>query len=183
LHKESKSDKPIYFVYAGAAPGDHQDYLKALFPDIYFELYDPNDFICKDSDKLKTHVQFFTNKDAEYWRSMSDKVFLVFCFDIRSEPPSDENIKRNMDMQLEWWKIMNPELSMFKFRLPWSEGQTEYPKGDIYFQAFPGPTSIETRLIVKKDAPIIKYDNKNYEDACFYHNVVERIRYYDINKD
>lgn len=147
--KEYKGALPIYFVYAGAAPGDHIWYLQTLFPDIYFELYDPNDFVVKDNAKLKTHVQFFTNKDAEYWASRND-VFLVFCSDIRTEPATSENIVSNMNMQLKWWQIMNPVMSMFKFRLPWEEGKTTYLEGDIYIQPFPGPTSTETRLIVKK---------------------------------
>ena len=83
-----------------------------------------------------------------------------------------------MDMQLSWWKIIQPELTMFKFRLPWREGQTEYPKGDIYLQPFVGPTSTETRLIVKKGASMIKYDHTKYEEQCYYHNTVNRIKWY-----
>jgi len=177
---EYKGELPIYFVYAGAAPGDHIWYLQLLFPTIYFELYDPNDFSIKDNDKLKTHVQFFTNKDAEYWRSRND-IFLVFCSDIRTEPASSENIINNMAMQLKWWQIMNPELSMFKFRLPWEEGKTQYPEGEIYIQPFPGPTSTETRLVVRKGAKLIDYDNIQYEGACFYHNTVDREKYYETS--
>jgi hypothetical protein len=122
---------------------------------------------------IKTHVQFFTDTDAKYWSDYvanNTNIYLAFCSDIRSEPATPENIVRNMTMQLDWWKIMNPDMSMFKFRLPWEPGTTEYPEGDIYIQAFPGPTSTETRLIVKKNAQIIKYDNQQYENACFYHN-------------
>jgi hypothetical protein len=171
-----KSSKKIYFVYAGAAPGDHINTLQRMFPSIYFELYDPNKFIVKDNAHLKTHVQFFTNADAEYWRDAVTKnnLFLIFCSDIRTEPATNANVIRNMNMQLEWWKIMNPDLSMFKFRLPWEKGSTPYPDGDIYIQAFPGPTSTETRLIVKKDAKIIEYNHTTYEQACFYHNTILR---------
>jgi hypothetical protein len=178
ISKMDNNNKPIYFVYAGAAPGHHIYYLQKLFPNVNFELYDPNNFVVKDNDKLKTHVQFFTDKDAEYWKSRTD-VFLIFCTDIRSEPATSENVIRNMKMQLEWWKIMNPELSMFKFRLPWEEGFTEYPDGDIYIQPFPGATSTETRLIAKKDAKLVKYDNTKYESACYYHNTINRERYYN----
>ncbi len=171
----NEPDKEIWFVYAGSAPGNHIIYLAELFPMIHFELYDPNDFVVKDTNMIKTHVQFFTNEDAKYWASSNnlDKK-IVFCTDIRTEPATQENIVRNMNMQLEWWKIMNPELSMFKFRLPWEPGKTEYPEGDIYIQAYPGPTSSETRLICKKDAKLKLYDNTQYEDACFYHNLITR---------
>ncbi len=169
-------DKELWFVYAGAAPGHHIKYLATLFPKIHFELYDPNDFVVKDTDMIKTHVQFFTDEDAKFWANSGKTV--VFCSDIRSEPATQENIIRNMKMQLDWWKIINPELSMFKFRLPWESGKTEYPEGDIYIQAFAGPTSSETRLICKKDAKLIEYDNTTYEDACFNHNTDDRLRRY-----
>lgn len=168
---------PITMVYAGAAPGDHIDVLSDMFPDVQFELYDPNDFIIAPTDKIKTHVQFFTDEDARKWVNTPG---LVFCSDIRSEPATQEVIKRNMAMQLDWWRIMNPLLSMFKFRLPWDAGLTEYPAGDIYIQPFPGSTSTETRLIVKQGASIIKYDNQQYEEACFYHNTVNRDKKYSI---
>lgn len=169
-------DKKIYFVYAGAAPGHHIYYLQKMFPTVHFELYDPNEFVVKNNAMLKTHVQFFTDGDAEYWkkRTSDENLYLAFCTDIRTEPATCENIVRNMEMQKKWWQIMNPELAMFKFRLPWEEGETEYPEGDIYIQPYPGPTSTETRLISKKDAPIVKYNNKKYEEACFYHNTISR---------
>ena len=174
---QEAGDREVVFVYAGAAPGHHIAYLHTLFPKMRFELYDPNDFVIKDTDLIKTHVQFFTDVDAKEWAdyfvSNPDK-YLAFCSDIRTEPATQENIIRNMNMQLKWWQIMGPELSMFKFRLPWEEGQTEYPDGELMIQAYPGPTSSETRLICRKGALLRNYDNKKYEDACYYHNYVTR---------
>lgn len=187
---------PLYFVYAGAAPGDHINYLQELFPSVFFELYDPNKFRVKDNDTLKTHVQFFTDVDAKYWAKKAGRnvsiidgkiniepikptIRLVFCSDIRTEPASSENIIANMAMQLQWWNIMNPELSMFKFRLPWVDGKTTYPAGDIYVQPYPGPTSTESRLVVKANAKLVEYDNIQYESACFYHNTTTREMFYE----
>lgn len=172
--------RPLYMVYAGAAPGQHTKYLSKLFPTVHFELYDPNDFAIEESEMIKIHVQFYTDVDSNYWKSQSDTKYVIFCSDIRTEPPNEESVIINMTMQLEWWKIMNPELTMFKFRLPWKPGYTDYAKGDIYIQPYPGPTSTETRLIIKKNAPIIKYDHKKYEDACYTHNFQTRTNYYDI---
>lgn len=166
---ENKSDKKIIMVYAGAAPGHHILYLSKLFPNIYFELYDPNKFAIPNTDQIKTHVQYFTDEDAKYWSESKD--IILFCSDIRSEPTDEKNIQNDMNMQLNWWKIINPFMSMFKFRLPWSEGKTIYLEGDIYIQPYPGPTSTETRLIVRKNAKLIEYDNIQYESLCFYHNV------------
>jgi hypothetical protein len=176
-----KPNKKIVFVYAGAAPGHHIKFLHDMFKEIDFELYDPNKFVINDEPGLKTHVQFFMDEDAQYWHDKAKKenLYLAFCSDIRTEPATSENVIRNMNMQLGWWKIMNPDLSMFKFRLPWEAGKTTYPEGDIYLQAFPGPTSTETRLMVRKNAKIIQYDNKAYESACFHHNIINRELYYD----
>jgi hypothetical protein len=181
--QEEKDDRKLYIVYAGAAPGIHTKFLQTMFPDSNFELYDPNKFYekLKENKNIKTHRQFFTDEDAEYWRdrALKENLYLTFITDIRTEPATDETVEKNMKMQMNWWKIMNPELSMFKFRLPWRDGKTEYPEGKIYIQLYPGPTSSETRLIVKKDAPIIQYDNRTYEDQCYYHNNVARKLYYD----
>lgn len=179
-YKYDKSDKPIYIIYAGAAPGHHINYLSKLFPMMHFELYDPNDFAIIDTDMISIHVQFFTHIDAQYWNEQTDK-YIAFVSDIRTEPATEETVKQNMDMQLEWWTIMNPELTMFKFRLPWTPGKTKYPKGEIYIQAFSGPTSTETRIIIKKDAPLIEYDNIHYESQCFYHNAVARMKSYSCS--
>jgi hypothetical protein len=176
-YAEAKDSRDIYFVYAGAAPGHHTAYLSELFPNIHFELYDPNKFVITNTKMIKIHVGFFTDDIARYWSNQKDK-YVVFCSDIRTEPANDENVRANMIMQLDWWKIINPELSMFKFRLPWYEGFTEYPEGKIYIQPYPGPTSTETRLIVKANAKLIKYDNVKYEGQLFYHNTVSRYKLY-----
>lgn len=181
--KELKDERQVYFVYAGSAPGDHIPYLAGLFPDVIFELYDPNDFKVDNSDQVHTYVQFFTDKEAKEWstnlESNADK-FIVFCSDIRTEPATQEAVALNMKWQYDWWQLMKPELAMFKFRLPWgAKGKTPYLKGEIYIQPFIGNTSTETRLIVGKDAPTVDYDNTKYESQIFYHNKVNRKMYYN----
>jgi hypothetical protein len=152
-----------------------------MFPDIYFELYDPNPFKIKPTNKININQQFFTDKDANHWKTktQNEDIFTVLISDIRTEPATDENVSHDMALQRKWWEIMNPDISMFKFRLSWKEGRTEYMKGDIYIQVYPGPTSTETRLIVKKNAPIISYDNKRYEDLLFCHNTLVRPYYHE----
>ena len=179
-----KGSAEIVFIYAGAAPGDHTKYLASLFPMIRFELYDPNKFIVKNSKMIKTHVQFFLEIDAQEWANYAKShpdSYIAFCSDIRSEPATEENVERNMTMQREWWEVINPDLTMFKFRLPWNKGTTEYPEGEIYIQLYPGATSTETRLIFKKNAKMIKYDNEQYERALYYHNRISRSKEYTLS--
>jgi hypothetical protein len=179
IQARGNDPREIYLVYPGSAPGHHMNKLSNMFPDVHFELYDPNDFIPKDTAMIKTHVQFFMNADAEKWKSADhpDK-FIIFNTDIRTFPATPEVVAENMQMQRRWYDIMRPELSMFKFRLPWNKGHTEYPLGDIYIQPFPGQSSTETRLIVKKDAKPFAYDHTMYEEQCAYHNNVMRARAY-----
>ena len=177
-NKDKKEHLPIHFVYAGAAPGEHTAYLSKLFPMIQFHLYDPNKFKISESDSVRIYQQFFTEVDAQQWQGKEEEAYIIFASDVRTEPATEETVKENMEMQLDWWKDMNPEIAMFKFRLPWQEGETEYAAGDIYIQPYPGATSTESRLIVPKGSPMIKYDHKKYEEQCFHHNTVTRTRKY-----
>lgn len=181
---------PIYVVYAGSAPGTHILYLAKLFPTIHFELYDPREFSpkLKQCDRIKTHVQYFTDETANEWKSEEHKdKTILFISDIRTgdtESMSSEEVEKRVKIdnqwQMGWYYIMKPELSMFKFRLPYdSDGTTEYLDGDIYLQAYAPATSTETRLIVGKDAKLKTYDDRKFEEQLFYFNNYERILNYD----
>jgi hypothetical protein len=166
-------NKEITLLYIGAAPGNHIYYLSSLFPEVRFELYDLVNFNCKETDKIKIHKQFFLDADAIEWSKFIKKhpeKYITFCTDIRTRPAIPENVDADMKMQFNWWKLLNPDLAIFKFRLPWTEGKTKYPSGDIYIQLYAGPTSSESRLIVKKNAKIIEYDNITYQNAMYHHN-------------
>ena len=178
---ETPTEKTIYAIYAGAAPGTHILYLSKLFPLIHFELYDPRAFspnLLKNTEKIKTHMQYFTDETANQWKSEDhpDKI-LLFISDIRtgdtetqSSKMVEERVSIDHDWQKNWYNIISPEYSMFKFRLPWVIGETEYMDGDIYIQPYPPVTSTETRLIVSKNAKNKLYDNKKYEEQLFHFN-------------
>lgn len=42
-------------LYVGAADGKHINALHKLFPKIYFILYDPRDFMIKESKNIEIH--------------------------------------------------------------------------------------------------------------------------------
>lgn len=141
-------------------------------------------------DEYKTDTKY-SNKGLDFNNPSDDHdtnkmeqlikegAIIAFISDIRSDPPTDENILYNMNMQLKWWTIMNPDYAMFKFRLLWTKGHMMYPEGQVMLQVFPGSTSTEMRLIVKKDAKLVKYDNTEYERANFYHNKIDRVKQYN----
>jgi hypothetical protein len=171
-------------IYAGAASGTHILYLSSLFPTVHFELYDPRDFdMClKKSDMVNTHVQYFTDETAKQWIALdhTDKTILLVS-DIRTGEPGkmtnaevENRVKIDHECQQTWYRIMNPDMAMFKFRLPWDDETTEYLDGDIYIQPYPPAASTETRLIVGRSCGMKTYDNRQYEGQLFYYNNHER---------
>jgi SAM-dependent methyltransferase len=187
LTKNINTDKKIYVIYAGAAPGTHILYLSNLFPMVYFELYDPRDFsrnIIVTNNNINTYVQYFTDETANKWKSIDhhDKLIL-FISDIRTgdtETMNSDEVEERViidnQMQMNWYNIMKPKLSMFKFRLPYnSDNKTENLDGDIYLQAYAPATSTETRLIVGEDAKLKLYDDREFEEQLFYFNNYERV--------
>lgn len=187
--------KDVYVIYAGSAPGTHILYLSKLFPTVYFELYDPREFSdkLKNSRMIKTHIQYFTDETAKMWDTDEhpDKVIL-FISDIRTGDTETMNanevenrVKIDNQWQMDWYNIIKPKLSMFKFRLPYnSDEKTEYLSGDIYLQAYAPATSTETRLIVGQNAKLKIYDNREFEEQLFYFNKKERAISYEniLNK-
>ena len=97
--KQYKDKRPIYFVYAGAAPGHHIKFLSDMFDKVHFELYDPNKFVVKNDAMIKTHVEYFTDDVARHWAKQKDK-FVIFCSDIRLEPPTEEQVIEDMNCLL-----------------------------------------------------------------------------------
>ena len=129
--------KKIIFIYIGAAPGNHIDYLQSLFPNIEFHLYDKSNFIVKNKD-IFVYNEYFTKQHAESWlfKKITEKIFLIFNSDIRRTPATNEIVKEDMNFQLKCYNTMKPNLSMFKFRLPYDDDYTEYPEGIILPQCF-----------------------------------------------
>jgi len=169
-------------IYIGAGPGHHIPYLASLFPKIKFILYDKTPFVLGKNYNEKQIIpiqEYFTDEEAQKYSPENipkehDKLIVGFMSDIRNIPSTEAMVARNMEQQLRWHNAVKPDLTMFKFRLPWDDGFTEYPEGDIYIQPFAGQTSTETRLIVKKGAPMIKYDNRKYEEQLYYYNSITR---------
>lgn len=68
---------------------------------------------------------------------MKEHTDILFISDIRnistdmSQNEIETRIKCEMDMQSSWHKIIRPNASMLKFRLPYDPGSTLYLKGDV----------------------------------------------------
>lgn len=171
-------------VYVGAAYGKHLLYLRELFPNHNFHLYDPMPFFegLYGLERITIYQQFFTDDTAREWAGKK----VLFISDIRIMPEGvnlegneddliemESQVVEDMKWQKTWVQIIKPKMSMLKFRLPYGAGKTEYFKGDVYLQPWAPLKSTETRLITDGKT-MHMYNNGQYERVMYYHNVITR---------
>lgn len=182
-------------VYAGSSPGSHITLLSRLFKHIEFILYDtvtPSKLLRNEIDRVE-NVSFFKrrfNKDVAkdiFHISKYHNRRVIFFSDIRTSnikrhtlEETEKRIANDMKMQMKWVKIMRPCVSLLKFRLPWTDGTTEYFDGDIYLPVWGPQTTTECRLCVTDPTSSKVYNNKKYEQQMFYFNTV--VRYTEYNE-
>jgi len=181
-YKLFDDDSQKIIVYAGAAPGSHIPHLADLFPDIQFNLYDPNPFRHYKRSNIADYNEYFTDEVAKQYEDVDN---VMFISDIRTADPTklspeevEEYVQRDQQMQWDWYKIINPIKAMFKFRCPYTPGKYKYMSGKIYLQVWSPLSSSETRLVPDKKK-VKTYDNETYEDQMFYFNTQVRPSYYD----
>lgn len=185
-------------VYAGSAPGHHIPFLAELFDhlDLKWDLYDPREFELKAKkgvtnyilSKINTYQEYFLDEVARKYNGRDD---ILFITDIRVGTeagviPGEEQVEKDMAMQEQWIKIMQPRASMVKFRLNYSnlDKPYEYIDGEDHIQAWAPQTSSETRLISVRDEqlykttgdgfPRKKYNQNDYDARMYYINSVLR---------
>lgn len=175
-------------VYAGAAQGDHMLILAEMFPKLHFILVDPRKFN-KDLIDISniTLISGYLNKESakEIKQKNKNKKILLIS-DIRTgvdvgktDFPTDEEVYADMKLQQSFYELLDPEWSMFKFRLPWKSKTMSYMEGKIYLQIFAGVQSSETRLIVKKNAKKKTYNAVKYDGQMYYFNTITRCQCYN----
>ena len=125
-NKFGECDRPIVIIAPGGAAGYHFTQLCKLLPKLTFELIDPNPF---DPELVKypqisTHRKFFTDETAEFYRDKYNKEHVIILIsDIRSADfrkssadKVEEDVNRDMKMQDRWFRIINPDFCIYKFR-------------------------------------------------------------------
>jgi hypothetical protein len=98
---------------------------------------------------------------------------ILFISDVRvgpqeaqeSETVHQQRVQRDMEAQRVWMQILQPRLSILKFRLQWNQGNgiTYYPAGTVYLPVYGKKFTHEARLIVDRGTHDIPYYNKQYE--------------------
>ena len=184
--------KRVVLIYAGAAPSIHIPILINMFPFVdKFILIDPCKFSFDESKakgKFEVINECFTNEMAKQLAEKYSDCELLLVSDIRTANhrvlarlDTELKIEQDMSLQMEWYNILQPYKSIFKFRLPYvgddklTKTELDYLDGVVYFQAWEGKTSSETRLIVNKNAKMKTYDCARYEDVLYRFNTVERV--------
>lgn len=84
---DTKNDKKIVVIYAGAAPGIHISSLSLMFPFVKFVLVDPAKFQVKKTSKIEIIQDFFTDKMAEDMKQEYKNCLRYFISDIRLYGP------------------------------------------------------------------------------------------------
>lgn len=188
------SEEIDLIVYIGCSPGSHIEILYKLFPN-KFLFYDPRNIEFKLNKNDKFFKKPFTNSDAYYIKKNYNTDNVIIISDMRSEDKTkigsdkikNKQIKNDLDSQKRWLEIIKPKISSLKFRLPYPNetdlnDNFNYLIGDIYYQIWQGPTSVETRLIVSKDDIKYNYDYSKtwYENKLYEFNLYQRLYTYDV---
>ncbi len=169
-------------MYAGAAEGWNVEIIAGMLPEVKWILYDWRKFNIEPMPNITIHQGRTTGGDFTdaIASSYSSTPNVMFMSDIRSSN-ADVDVRRDLEDQMRWTKLMNPVLSVLKFRAPFPDKRKPdifpYLAGEILLQTFSGDASTETRLIVRKDEhKMINYSCKLFESQMFYHNMVPRIK-------
>lgn len=191
-YEKYDENKEKLVVYAGSASGYHINYLKAMFPDLTYHLYDRTKHLVEEDEKTFIFSKYFTDEIARNYRGKN----VLFISDIRTlnirylkdmtseinRVQQDELIEEDLKMQVSWFEEMKPLSGLLKFRLPWFKEKTESIDGEVYFQPWAGGRSTETRIVPKAGTKIL-WDNKEYESILNYHNLVTRQKVLEDERD
>lgn len=188
-------------IYAGAAPGRNLIPLIKYCKDITFVLFDVNPFhteLVKNSINIsskkikncsfKSHSnvyicnELFTDDICKVICEKNENIYLISDIRTGSRETHDTiNIPQDMAMQKNWYNLLKPQAAMFKFRLPWTSGETLYLDGDIMLQPRIGAKSTETRLLVGRNAKEVIYDHDSYNNRMYYYNKNIRNQQFSID--
>jgi hypothetical protein len=197
LTKYLEYGKITNVVYAGAAPGFNISVLSRLFVNVRWYLIDPNfsDSVEYQDRSLRQNKNvrlvdpsyFDNDKARELKLKMDPNIPLYFISDVRVNNEED-NVYNDNIRQKGWMEVLQPDISQLKFRIPRNQKvadndfKYEYLDGKVYIQMYPQEVTTESRLVVKKNAPLKIYDMKEYEGKFFYFNRILRPSIYKIEK-
>lgn len=183
LTKYAGEDKYIV-VYAGAAPGSHLNFLASLFPNLEFVLIDEKELLIQPAKNIRIRKEKFTNELArQYSGSSSNIIFICNIRTYRAQSDGQNDVKEDMQNQLDWYGSLKPQFALLNFRLPRQSGKTSYLKGYQIIEPWTSKRPTECRLVVKKDARMIDYNHQDFEDNLLRFQNSIRVMYYKHSMD
>jgi hypothetical protein len=209
-HLQGRTDS-IHLVVVGASPGTHMLVLLRHLPrwikkrQVRMTLYDREPLheslqriVDQPAAKISFEQRFFTDEDAEMYRTQKGDDCLVFFSDIRSKihakhqhgSTDETKIAEDMRAQERWVKTMQPDYCMLKFHAPHAtkdrksvESSLWYLHGRLYEQGYVGLFSAEYRLFCTK-ADIERqheYSTAAIEGHAFFHTKFTRPAMFDVH--
>ncbi len=98
-----------------------------------------------------------------------------------SENINEQNLANDLTLQRQWVNQMNPIFCSLRFKVPSNSKSFTYFKGYVYFQPWSKQISYETRLVPSKEYNLGEWDNEEYQEILFNHNIDTRQNIYYNN--
>jgi hypothetical protein len=187
-----KTGKEPLLLCIGSAPGTHLTYLHEMYPKMKFVLYDRSNFNKKLLNyKDPNGFPIFDIYEGESGNFTDEKANLIVTSElyknydllivssIRTSASTtdkfEDTIENDMKLQQSWMRILNPVMSLVKFRMPINMKDNDkltYMSGKLIHGAWKHPKTNETYLLSNQlDISIDSmYDYSSYNRTTFFHN-------------
>ena len=170
-YKDNPLQQHPIVLYTGSARGSELILLSQMFPSVFFVLYDGTEFDKKlrelpdafELHKVKVTTDVISGL-AQRFSKMTERLIFICDMDFGIDTEKD------MNLQEEWMRLLNPAMSLLKFRLPRKENML-YPKGVILYDVWSKDDSLDSRILIQNKHILkkISYDSDAYEQSMFFH--------------
>lgn len=189
IYWDTEVREEITLIYIGSTTGIFFPFLLDIFENLNIICYNGGDFERKyqvdSTDRLTLYERDINDTEIE---NFQDKVFLVL--DVKNyekldykgtkEEVTEKVNKRriiNLSLQRQYYERINPIKALLTFTLPYPKSQFpekfEYLNGTVYFCAWNGNHSTETKLVPIANSTT-EWDLIEFESILFYRNETDR---------
>ncbi|CAF1476000.1 unnamed protein product [Adineta ricciae] len=180
LTKYSSKQTNLLVIYLENSSNSHFNHLSQLFPQIQFHVFRTKSNEIKETKQLKIFNEIFTNEIALKYSSHSSLLFI--CNLQRFE--NDENIDKDTKNEIRWISILKPLASFLRFSFPKTHCEMlEFYQGDLYWNLWSSPESVECRIMIENLPKLIFYDWKQFQQSFFYFQQIKRTMFYQHDLD
>jgi hypothetical protein len=187
-----KTGKEPLLLCIGSAPATHLTYLHEMYPKMKFVLYDRSNFNkkllnYKDSNGLPI-FDIYEGDSGNFTDDIATNIVttelyktydLLLVSSIRTSASTtdkfEDTIENDMKLQQSWVRILNPVMSLLKFRMSINMKDNDkltYMSGKLIHGLWKHPKTTETYLLSNQSDINIDnmYDFTSYNRSVFFHN-------------